>query len=178
MKRQIIYYGHPLLRKRCAEVSEVTDEIRALVTDLIDTIQVSNAVGLAAPQIGVPLRVFVLYDYIIEDEGRKWSIDKEPRIYINPQITILTEEEDVAAEACVSLPRLHVDVFRPLKIKINAIDFHGNPFEEVIEGYNARVRLHENDHLNGVLIIDRTDAKTRRMIESELRAIKKKYNKN
>ncbi|MES2344735.1 MAG: peptide deformylase [Chlamydiota bacterium] len=176
MKRQVIYYGNPLLRKRCEEVAEITDETRALVTDLTDTMEAHNAAGLAAPQIGVLLRVFVLHDYIIEDEGRKWSISKDVRVYINPRIEILTEEEEEASEGCISIPKLRVDVFRPLKIKVTSLHLSGESFEEIIEGYNARVRLHENDHLNGVLNIDRTDPRTRRLIEPELRAIKKKYN--
>ncbi len=176
MKRQIVYYGNPILRKHCEEVAEVNEEVRTLIQDLIDTMDAYNGAGLAAPQIGVPLRIFVLRDYLIEDGGQTWKQSKEVKVYVNPQITIVSkEEEEESLEGCLSLPNMRVKVWRPLQITVKALDRDGNLFEEFIEGYNARVRLHENDHLNGVLTIDRADPKTRRMLEPHLRAIKKQY---
>ena len=169
------YYGHPVLRAHCKPIPEVTDEVKQLVEDLIDTVKVFHGAGLAAPQIGVALRVFVLFDYLIEGKEDKWTLSDEPRVYINPKITILSGELEECAEGCLSLPGMRVKVLRPVKIKVEAIDRNGSSFEEIVEGYNARVRLHENDHLNGVLMIDRTDAKTRRHLEPVLRSIKKKY---
>lgn len=176
MKLQVLYYGNPILRKHCEEVKEVNEEIRTLIRDMIETMDTSNAVGIAAPQVGRALRIFVLRDYIVEEIGNRWTMSKEVNVYINPHIEILTEEEDEQPEACISLPNMRVKVRRPLKIKVKALGLNGEPFEEIVEGYNARVRLHENDHLNGVLIIDRADPKTRRMLEPHLRTLKKKYN--
>lgn len=176
MKRQVLYYGNPILRKHCEEVKEVNDEIRALITDMLETMDANNAAGLAAPQIGELVRIFVLRDYLIEDQGTKWTLSQDVNIYINPKIEIVSKEEEEYPEGCLSLPNMRIKVWRPIKIKVHAIGFNGEPFEEIVEGYNARVRLHENDHLNGVLTIDRVDPKTRRMLEPHLRALKKKYN--
>lgn len=176
MKLQVLYYGNPILRKHCEEVKEVNEEIRTLINNMIETMDTSDAAGLAAPQIGVPLRIFILRDYIIEDGGRRWTLSKDVNVYVNPQITVLTREEEEYPEGCISLPNMRVKVWRPTSIKVNALNAEGKPFEELVEGYNARVRLHENDHLNGVLTIDRVDPKTRKMLEPHLRVMKKKYN--
>lgn len=174
MIRKVVYYGDPVLRKRCGEVKEVNDEIRVLIQDMIETMDAYHGVGLAAPQIAVSLRIFVLRNSIINEKG-EYSLSKEAYAYINPKITPMTHEEDEFGERCLSLPGLTVRIWRPRKIKVEALDASGKSFEETLEDYNARVRMHENDHLNGVLIPDRADPKTRRLLEPSLRALKKKY---
>jgi len=170
----LFYYGHPILRKKCEPILEITDEIRQLAANMNETVDRRNAVGFAAPQVGKSIRMFVLRRYIFLPDGR-WTVS-EPYVYINPKILEVSEETWVDEEGCMSIPGLRVPVERPLRIKVEGTDLDGNTFVHELEGLNARVVLHENDHLNGVLSIDRTDPKTRQAIEPKLRAIKKKYN--
>ncbi len=174
MLLKIYYYGHPVLRKRCEPVLEITDEIRKLAKDMIETMDKNDGIGLAAPQVGHPIRMFVLRNYIFTDDGR-WTLS-EPKVYINPRLLAPGEEKLIDTEGCLSLPGLRLPVERPDKITVEAMDLEGNIFIEQLEGYNARVRMHENDHINGVLFIDRVDGNTRKKIDPALREIKKKYN--
>lgn len=173
MKRDIAYYGHPALRKKALEISEINDEVKELVQDLIDTLNEHPGWGLAAPQIGVSSRVFVTN---IPDDVE--SEEKQPpvlKVWINPKITILGDDYWTHGEACLSIPGIYEEVERPFKLIIEALDQNGNPVKEEVSGWHARLYCHENDHLNGVLCIDRIDPKRRRVIEPELRAIKKKH---
>lgn len=168
------YFGDPSLRKKCEPIEEITDEIRELAQFMIDYADNNNGIGLAAPQVGVPLRLFVIRDYLMDEEG-KWRTS-EPKVFINPKILSKSEEEEEDTEGCMSLPNLQVGpIDRPVKIKIEATDLEGNRFVEEREGLNARVTLHENDHLNGVLHIDRLPPAIRKKIAPQLQAIKKKY---
>lgn len=173
MKLPIRYYGDPILRQKCKPVEAITDEIKAFIRDMIETCDPAKAIGLSACQVGVPLRIFVLRNYLISPEGR-WTVT-EPIIFINPEILETSEETERDTEGCVSIPKLNGWVERPRRIKIRATGLDGKPFVEEIEGINARVRMHENDHLNGVLYIDRMSPKERKALEPDLRAIKKKY---
>jgi peptide deformylase len=98
-----------------------------------------------------------------------------PQVFINPKILSVSKETEFDDEGCMSLPGLRVAVERPVKIKIEATDLSGETFVEEVEGINARVRLHENDHLNGVLTVDRTTPQEKKRVEGQLRALKKKY---
>ncbi len=174
MLLKIYYYGHPVLRKHCEPIITITEEIRQLVKDMIETMDKSDGAGLAAPQVGYSLRLFVLRDYLFDEQGR-WSLS-EPRVYINPKLSLPGENYLVETEGCLSFPKLRLEVARPDRIHVEATDIHGNLFTEDVEGYNARVRMHENDHINGVLYIDRVESSTRKKIEPDLRSIKKRYN--
>jgi peptide deformylase len=177
MLLKIYYYGHPILRKHCEPVKEITDEIRKLAYDMIETMDKNNGVGLAAPQVGYSIRMFVLRDYIFTEDGH-WTLSEQPKVYINPKITRPSEHLIPDTEACLSLPGLRLQVNRPDKITIEAIDLEGNIFVEELEGYNARVRMHENDHINGVLFIDRIEANIRKKIEPVLKEMKKNLLRN
>jgi len=174
VKLPLFYYGHPILRKKCEPVEEITPQIRKLVADMIDTIDQINAIGLAAPQVGKSIRLFVLRRYIIMPDG-KWTVS-EPYVYINPKILEHSEETWVDDEGCMSIPGIRLPVVRPVRIKIEALDLEGKLVLHELEGLNARVVFHENDHINGVLYIDRVDEKIRKEAEPQLRNIKKKYN--
>jgi peptide deformylase len=173
MLLKIYYYGHPILRKRCEPVKEITDEIRKLARDMIETMDKYDGIGLAAPQVGHPIRMFVLRNYLFTEEGH-WTLS-EPKVYINPKLTNPSEDLVSDTEGCLSLPGLRLHVDRPDKITIEALDLEGKTFIESLEGYNARIRMHENDHINGVLFIDRVDLNTRKKIEPQLKEMKKKY---
>lgn len=173
MLLKICYYGNPVLRKRCAPVTKITDAIRQLASDMIETMDKSDGVGLAAPQVGQPIRMFVLRNYITQDDGT-WTLS-DPKVYINPKISSPSLNQLSDIEGCLSLPGLRLQVLRPDKIMLEAMDLEGNLFVEEVEGYNARVRMHENDHINGVLFIDRVDAGARKKIDLILKEMKKKY---
>lgn len=173
MKLPIFYYGHPILRKKGERVEAITPEIRKLVADMVETIDQINAIGLAAPQVGKSLQLFVLRRYIILPDG-KWTVS-EPYVYINPKILEHSEETWVDDEGCMSIPGIRLPVVRPVRIKIEATDLEGNRFVHEMEGLNARVLFHENDHINGVLYVDRVEEKLRKQAEPHLKNIKKKY---
>lgn len=173
MKLQLAYYGNPVLRKKCDPVPVINDEIRQFVRDMIDTLIEYNGIGLAAPQVNRSLRIFITAVPKEDSEGR-WLPGKL-RVFINPKILEVGDDQDFQSEGCLSIPKLYLDVERPIHVKIRATDLEGNEFEDEFFGYEARCILHENDHINGVLFIDRLHAKERKAIESKLREIKQKY---
>lgn len=152
--REIRLLGDPVLREMCAPVEAVTDEVRALVDDLRDTMIAAEGVGLAAPQIGVPIRVFV-YD-VSEPEPASG-------VLINPRITAArgTVKE---TEGCLSIPGLSELVERSARIVIEGLDRDGNEVRIEAEGLLGRCLQHENDHLDGVLFVDHLSPLKRRML--------------
>ena len=174
MPLSLLYYGNPVLRKKSETIGQITDEIKQLARDMIRFFDENNGIGISAVQIGRPIRLFACRSYIETPDG-KWTVS-EPKVYINPQIIEHSKETIEDDEGCMSIPKLRASVVRPLKIVIEALDIDGKPFREELEGYNARIRMHENDHLNGVLFIDRIGARERKLLEPQLRAIKAKYN--
>lgn len=175
MIKELRYYGHPDLRTKCKEVEEITDEIRQIAQDLIETVMANNGAGLAAPQIGYLVRMFVsCYDNGADHEG--WPILCPPKIYINPQFSKPSATMITHGEGCLSIPGIYEKITRPCTIYCEAMDLDGNLFSEETTGWRARNLMHENDHLNGVLHIDRIHPNRRKKIEPRLREIKKKYN--
>lgn len=169
------YYGDPILRKQSEPVEEITDEIKELAHFMIDYADNHNGIGLSAVQVGVPIRLFVLRDYVVLPDG-KWTVSA-PKVFINPKIVWKSKETEIDDEPCMSIPGLNVGpIERPVKVRFEATDLDGNHFVEERQGINARVSFHENDHLNGVLQIDRAPPRVRKKIEPDLQAIKKKYN--
>jgi peptide deformylase len=174
MKLTFCYYGNPILRKKGEPVTEITDEIKELVAAMIDYFDNNNGIGLSAQQVGKAIRLFVLRRYVHLPDG-KWTVS-EPHVYINPKILERSKETWVEEEACMSIPKLHLPVERPLRIKVESTKLDGSRIVEELEGINARVVMHENDHINGVLFIDRVEDKYLKPAEAKLREIKKKYN--
>lgn len=157
-------FGDPVLRARADEATSFDRELRQLVTDLTDTMHASGGVGMAAPQIGVGLRVFV-YDTV--DAARAGT----PRAghLINPSYEVLGDEEQTGAEGCLSIPGLRYDVTRSLRVRARGVDVDGAPVEFEAEGLLARCVQHESDHLDGVLYLDRLDPAARK---AALRAVR------
>ncbi|WP_067545276.1 peptide deformylase [Nocardia crassostreae] len=143
-------FGDPILRARAAEVETFDREVRQLVTDLTDTMYESVGVGMAAPQIGVGLRVFVY------DTG-----DAQGHL-INPVFEVVGEETQTGPEGCLSIPGVREDVMRPLTVKASGVDLDGNPVEFEATGLLARCVQHETDHLDGVLFLQRLDPAARK----------------
>lgn len=141
--RNVVRQGDDILRKKCREVTEIGDRIKELMDDMLETMRAENGVGIAGPQVGVMRRLFVA--------------EPEPdRVYymINPEIYD-QEGTQVGDEGCLSVPGLIGTVERPEKIKIRATGLDGELHEYEFEGFDARVMCHENDHLNGVLYVDK-----------------------
>ncbi len=169
----IHYYGDPVLRKKGEPIEKITPEIVAFAEDLVKAMIHYNGVGLAAPQVGKLLRIYVFRDEWLDEEG-KYQLG-EPNIVINPILSDPSKETESMLEGCLSLPKLHVPVTRPKKIHIRYQNLKGEFIEKDLIGFLARVNMHENDHLNGVLHIDRATPKDRKAIEPELQRIKKQY---
>ena len=151
-------YGDPALRRRAAPVAAVTSELRKVIADMVDTMYDELGLGLAAPQIGVPLRLVVVAD----EEGRA------ARALINP---VITEQggEITAEEGCLSLPGIFAPVKRAEWVRLEAQDPDGKAVALTARGLRARVFQHEMDHLDGVLFIDHLDPMTRDRIKRKIK---------
>lgn len=172
MKRPIAYYGEPVLRKKGEPITEFGAELKELYQDMVETMWANNGMGLAAPQIFCSLSLFITA-FPYEKEDGTWGLSAV-RPFVNPKILAHSDQFWVHDESCISLPKLSGAVPRPFWVDIEAQDLDGNVFHERLEGWPARVFLHENDHVNGVLYIDRMNKKERKELEEPLRQIKKK----
>ncbi len=154
MIRDIRLYGDPVLREKCRAVEAVDDDVRRLIDDLVETMYEADGVGLAAPQVGVPLRVFV---YDIREEG------VEPGVFVNPEIVERegTQKED---EGCLSLPGVTELVERSQRIVLRGLDRDGEPVSVEAEGLLSRCLQHEYDHIDGVLFIDHLSPLKRKLL--------------
>ena len=148
----IVHYPAPVLREKAKAIPHVDDEVRAVAVKMIELMHQAPGVGLAAPQVGVPWRLFVANPS--GEEG-------DDRVYINPQLHNLGGGNAVRDEGCLSLPGVTVEVTRPAAATIRATNLDGEAFEESADDLLARIWQHENDHLDGVLIIDKMSAMDR-----------------
>ena len=176
MKLPIKYIGEQVLRDKAFPIESITDEIIQLAQDMIETMHAKNGIGLAAPQVGQSLRMFVLT--VVKDDESGRTITEEDRVYINPKILEVSEEMVGMNEGCLSIPGLYIDdVLRPKTITVSSLNLEGKEIVETISGWHARVVLHENDHLNGVLFIDRLQPRQKKGVEEEIKKIKRKIEK-
>lgn len=175
MKLDLRYYGDPILRQKAEPVNEITDEIRQFAHDMVETMLAYNGIGLAATQVGRLLRIFVSNVEYEDEEGEVHLC--EPIVYINPVLSNPSETLVERSEGCLSIPKLYAPVARPLTVEVEAMDVEGKLFKKECYGYLARNVMHENDHLNGVLYIDRIKGKRRTSLEADLRRIKHQYSK-
>lgn len=173
MKLKLAYYGDPVLRRKGARVEEINDELRQLVDDMSETMFANNGMGLAAPQVHRSISLFITAVPRKQPDGK--IIYDPVKVYINPKLSNPSEEQWEMDEGCLSLPGIYPDVWRPVKITVEATDMEGKTFIQHLHGLEARMIMHENDHLNGVLTIDRIPEKERQKFEQDLRNIKKKY---
>jgi peptide deformylase len=154
---RIRQYGDPALRMKAREVDAFDTDLQRLVERMTALMHDANGVGLAATQVGVLRRVFVFVD-----EG-------EDRVLVNPVVTRTSRGTESEAEGCLSLRDVHVTVERAAEVTIEGVDVHGEPVRYELEPPSSRVVQHELDHLDGVLIIDRTDDESRRAALATLR---------
>jgi len=145
--------GDPVLHAPADEVEEITDEIRTLVADMFETMDAAPGVGLAAPQVGVPLRIFT-YSYP-DDDGQPWrGVVINPVLWISPAVPG-APDEDSESEGCLSFPGERFPLRRSERALLTGIDLDGEPVRVEVDGWRARILQHEFDHLDGVLYIDR-----------------------
>ncbi|HPP06874.1 MAG TPA: peptide deformylase, partial [Syntrophorhabdaceae bacterium] len=142
---EIKTFPDPVLRETAKPIEHITDEIKMLVTDMIDTMRAARGAGLAANQVGIPIRLIVI-------ESTEKRGDRAVAI-INPEI-VSTESEEVAEEGCLSVPGFYEYIKRAKKVCVKGINMEGDLFEIECTGYPARALQHEIDHLNGKLFID------------------------
>jgi peptide deformylase len=156
---QVVKFGDPVLKSVASPVSEFGDSLRAEVQRMVAVMHDGMGVGLAATQLGILRRVLVF----------QAGADAEPSTLINPEVDWLSAELALAEEGCLSLPRVSVDVERPLHARVRGLDLEGEQVLIEASGLEARVLQHEIDHLDGILILDRTEREQRRAALKALR---------
>lgn len=164
--RPIVEVPDPRLREISKPVEDVDDELRALVSDMFETMYDAPGIGLAAIQVGVPKRVLVIDLQEPDEEGGEPV--RDPRVFINPEILQTADQEVPYTEGCLSVPDQFAEVERPDRIRARWMDLDGKVREEEIEGLLATCLQHEMDHLNGVLFIDHLSRLKRDMILKKL----------
>ena len=156
--REILLWPDERLSMRCAEVDEITPDLRTLVSDMFDTMYAAPGRGLAGPQVGAMLRLFVMDATWKEGE-------KTPFVAINPEITARSEDTCEMDEGCLSIPDITAAVTRPVRITLAWTDLDGERHSRPMDGVEARIIQHEFDHLDGLVHFDRLDTKTRARLE-------------
>lgn len=147
--------GDPVLHSPASPVDEITDDIRTLVSDMFETMDTAPGVGLAAPQVGVPLRIYT-YAYV-DDDDQPWR-----GVLINPELWMTPLEPgapdpDLEAEGCLSFPGERFALRRSERVRVTGLDLDGRTVEIEVDGWRARIMQHEFDHLDGILYVDRLD---------------------
>ena len=165
----IVTYDDEVLREEAEPVKENTSEIQSLIDDMFDTMYNSDGVGLAAPQVGELLRIFVADADPMTDE--KEGTELGPTVMINPEITFQSDEETDMDEGCLSIPGVNASVTRPEKIVVSYLDRDFNEQELEIDGWWARVIQHEADHLDGILFLDHLSFFKKKLLSSKLKEI-------
>ncbi len=164
---KIVTYPDPRLKKPTTTVTEFTPALAELAAQMFVIMRQEAGVGLAAPQVGRSIRLFVM-----NATGKP----EDDRVYVNPLLTEAEGDEE-AEEGCLSIPELRVKIYRAKKLRIQAQDVAGNPIDQSADGFVARIWQHETDHLNGVLIIDRMGAVAKIAHRALLKSMEEKYKK-
>jgi len=178
MIREIVQYGHPILRQRCRPVTRVDDALRQLAVDMLETMHEANGVGLAAPQVAQDLRLAVIdvaHDpeciTFLKVNGEDTPMDAiMPLIFINPELAF-GQEKGFAVEGCLSIREIRAEVRRPLTVKASLPQFDGSVLVIETDGLLARALQHEVDHLNGVLFVDRLPAVAKVSMRNRLKRL-------
>lgn len=179
----IVAYGDPVLKKEAGEITKDYTNLKALISNMFDTMYEASGVGLAAPQVGLDIRLFICdgEPFAEEDEDGK-PIEPDPRavgienfkqVFINPTIIEESGEEWSFREGCLSIPKVREDVFRKEKIRITYYDENWDFKDEYFDGYAARIIQHEYDHIEGVLFTDHLSSIKKKLIAKKLLNISK-----
>ncbi len=159
----ILLWPDARLSTRCAEVAEVTEAVRALAADMLETMYAAPGRGLAAPQVGAMLRLFVM------DTGWKEGA-RQPRVCVNPDILWMSDARATGPEGCLSLPGLSAEISRARAIRLRWTGLDGAEREEELHGFDAICAQHEFDHLDGIVTLQRLSPEARARAEAEYRA--------
>lgn len=178
MIRDIVQYGDPVLRERCKPVEKIDEELKMLVTDMLETMTDANGVGLAAPQVGIALRLAVVdvaHDpeciSFLKVNGKDAELASiMPLVFINPELD-LGDVREKDKEGCLSIRDVQADVNRPGSLKASLPQLDGSVLEIETDGLLARAIQHETDHLNGVLFIDRVSPATKLSLKRKLKRL-------
>lgn len=162
--RPIVVWPDPRLREETRPIAEIDDSVRELYRDLADTMFAYNGIGIAAIQIGVSSKMFLL-----EAELCGGDASDDPIAFINPEILSTSDETEKSDEGCLSFPGIYVPIERPFRARVRAMDLFGQMFELEGEGLLARAIQHENDHLTGKLMVDFVGPLKRQMIKRKLK---------
>jgi peptide deformylase len=152
--REIVTLPNKILRQKARKVTSFDAELQTLIDDMVDTMRAAPGVGLAAPQVDVPLRVIVVeFSEDPEDE------ETPPKLYtlVNPEIARASAEEELGTEGCLSIPGIVGDVERPLTVTVKGLNRRGQSVKIKAGGWLARIFQHEVDHLNGILFVDQAE---------------------
>jgi peptide deformylase len=174
----IVAYGDPVLRKKATDIPQDFPDLNQLIDDMFETMYGASGIGLAAPQIGKPIRLFIVDATPFEDDQELSKEDRAvlsefKKVFINAEILEESGDEWVFNEGCLSIPDIREDVFRKDEITIRYFDADFNEHTEVYSGIAARIIQHEYDHIEGVLFTDHLSALKKRMIKSKLGQISK-----
>ena len=179
MTLPIVAYGSPVLRKVCDDITADYSNLDKLVADMWETMYNSNGVGLAAPQVNVPIRLFVMDSeqvFLNQEEDEKDEYPDAPGykgVFINAHITRLNGNEWSYNEGCLSIPKIREDVYRNEEVEIEFVDENFQPHTQTFNGLTARIILHEYDHIEGKLFIDHIKPLKRKLLKRKLDDISK-----
>lgn len=174
----IVAYGDPVLKKKGADITNDYPNLDALLNNMFETMYNAQGVGLAAPQIGLPIRLFLVDTTPFAEDDRLSENEQNAlkdfkRVFINAKITEEEGDEWAFNEGCLSIPDVREDVFRQPKITIEYVDENFKAHTQVFEGIVARVIQHEYDHIEGILFTDRLSSLKKRLIKGKLNSISK-----
>ncbi|GHF57436.1 peptide deformylase [Seohaeicola zhoushanensis] len=167
MKRDILIHPDPRLKKLCDPVADLSDDLRRLSEDMLETMYAAPGIGLAAPQVGVLQRLIVL------DCAKDERTAARPLVMFNPRITAVSDKLNTYEEGCLSIPEEYGDVTRPAEVEVSWIDRNGNEVSEGFGGLWATCVQHEIDHLDGKLFIDYLGPMKRQLITRRMQKLKR-----
>lgn len=169
----IVAYGDPVLRKETEEIDANYPDLKQLIADMFETMYHSKGVGLAAPQIGLPIRLFIVDAAGFNEDGEAPELEGFKRVFINPIIIEEKGKEWKFEEGCLSIPGIREEVSRKPELTIEYYNEKFELVEEKLDGLGARVVQHEYDHIEGILFIDKINPLKKQLIKSRLNAITK-----
>jgi peptide deformylase len=176
----IVAYGDPVLKKKAEDIDKNHPNLQGLIDDMFETMYKASGVGLAAPQIGESLRLFVIdgspfadTDEDEEEDPLVEGMEDFKKVFINAQILEEKGEEWAFNEGCLSIPKIREDVYRKPKVRIQYYDENWEKHDETFEGYKARIIQHEYDHIEGILFTDKLSAIRKKLIAKKLANISK-----
>lgn len=165
----IVAYGHPVLKKRSAEIDKNYPDLQQVIADMYETMYFSQGVGLAAPQINLPIRLFITDGTPFKNEEP--GVENFKKVFINPTIINEVGDEWIFNEGCLSIPGIREDVERKSEVHLKYLDENFLEHDEIFNGIAARIIQHEYDHIEGILFIDRLSPFKKRLLKGKLNDI-------